>query len=366
MEAEALHCLLETCNSSGDHKARDESVAYGFGEVGFPSPWKLAAQVFLLDGAELVPERWNLVECVAYCGSFLVHVLVCYQTRFDRLRRGVPVGVGVFSDNRDFHSVCAPCDGVRELDFHDFGNFPRGADALDFVEVGKPTPVSIVLPKFLDLGANPFEFHFVSSFWKDGLYLGFIIQCALRNVNSEFKYFIRYFVLFVRGGDDVQDKLTAKQQRFVDEYLVDFNATQAALRAGYSKKTAAFIGAQNLKKLQIQTEIARRQRDLQKRTEVSQDRVVKELARIAFADAAVVCVTDFDKLTDDQRAAIQGVRPTNFGWEIKLCDKIKALELLGRHIGMFADKLEVKGSIDIASVLAAARGRVSNRGEPTE
>ena len=164
----------------------------------------------------------------------------------------------------------------------------------------------------------------------------------------------------------MQDKLTAKQQRFIDEYLVDFNATQAALRAGYSKKTAAFIGAQNLRKLQIQAEIARRQRDLQKRTEVSQDRVVKELARIAFADASVVCVTDFDKLTDDQRAAIQGVRPTNFGWEIKLCDKIKALELLGRHIGMFADKLEVKGSIDIASVLAAARGRASNRGEPTE
>lgn len=139
-------------------------------------------------------------------------------------------------------------------------------------------------------------------------------------------------------------KLTPKQMRFVDEYMVDFNATQAAIRAGYKAKTAHVIGAENLRKPKIAEEIARRQKDLQRRTEVSQDRVVKELARIAFADASVVCVTDFDNLTDDQRAAIQGIRPTNFGWEIKLCDKIKALELLGRHIGMFNDKLSLSGA----------------------
>ena len=139
-------------------------------------------------------------------------------------------------------------------------------------------------------------------------------------------------------------KLTAKQIRFVDEYLVDFNATQAAIRAGYSKKTAAFIGAENLRKPQIAKEISRRQKDLQQRTEVTQEQVVKELARLAFADASVVCVTDFDNLTEDQRAAIQGIKPTNFGWEIKLCDKLKALELLGRHIGMFNDKLSLSGT----------------------
>ena len=139
-------------------------------------------------------------------------------------------------------------------------------------------------------------------------------------------------------------KLTAKQIRFVDEYMVDFNATQAAIRAGYKAKTAHVIGAENLRKPKIAEEIARRQKDLQKRTEVTQDRVVKELARVAFADASVVCVTDFDKLTEDQRAAIQGIKPTNFGWEIKLCDKIKALELLGRHIGMFNDKISLSGA----------------------
>jgi len=159
-------------------------------------------------------------------------------------------------------------------------------------------------------------------------------------------------------------KLTPKQMRFVDEWLIDFNGKQAAIRAGYSAKTAEVTAAKLLRNVKVQAEISRRQKDLQKRTEVSQDRVVKELARIAFVDASVVCVTDFDKLTDDQRAAIQGIKPTNFGWEIKLHDKIKALELLGRHIGMFTDKLEVKGAIDIASVLAAARGRVRERGEP--
>ena len=139
-------------------------------------------------------------------------------------------------------------------------------------------------------------------------------------------------------------KLTAKQKRFVDEYLVDFNATQAAIRAGYKANTAHVIGAENLRKPKIAEEIARRQKDLQRRTEVTQERVVKELARIAFADASVVCVTDFDNLTEDQRAAIQGIKPTNFGWEIKLCDKLKALELLGRHIGMFNDKLSLSGT----------------------
>lgn len=159
-------------------------------------------------------------------------------------------------------------------------------------------------------------------------------------------------------------KLTAKQVRFVDEYLVDFNATQAAIRAGYKAKTAHVIGAENLRKPKIAEEIARRQKDLQKRTEISQDRVVKELARIAFADVtdyayvmqaiierdgvkvpveSAVIKETYD-LTDDQRAAIASIKQGANGVEIKLHDKIKALELLGRHIGMFNDKLSLSGT----------------------
>jgi phage terminase small subunit len=160
-------------------------------------------------------------------------------------------------------------------------------------------------------------------------------------------------------------KLTPKQIRFVDEYMVDFNATQAAIRAGYKAKTAHVIGAENLRKPKIAEEIARRQKDLQRRTEISQDRVIKELARIAFADASdyacietymyenkdgtlsplqVVSPKDTGALSDDQRAAIAGIKQGANGIEIKLHDKIKALELLGRHIGMFNDKLSLSGS----------------------
>lgn len=161
-------------------------------------------------------------------------------------------------------------------------------------------------------------------------------------------------------------RLTAKQKRFIEEYLVDLNATQAAIRAGYSKKTAAFIGAENLKKPQIQAEIQRRMAERQKRTEVTQDRVVKELARLAFANAAdfvtvekrevvmgdgsVVAVDGAavkytSELTVDQQAAIAGIKQGANGVELKLCDKLKALELLGRHMGMFTDKLDVQTAV---------------------
>ena len=160
-------------------------------------------------------------------------------------------------------------------------------------------------------------------------------------------------------------KLTAKQIRFVDEYLVDFNATQAAIRAGYKANTAHVIGAENLRKPKIAEEIARRQKDLQRRTEVTQDRVVKELARIAFANIAdylhvetqtrtkddgtettyqIVMLSETEDLSADQRAALATVKQSVNGVEIKLHDKIKALELLGRHIGMFNDKLSLSGA----------------------
>ena len=160
-------------------------------------------------------------------------------------------------------------------------------------------------------------------------------------------------------------KLTPKQMRFVDEYMVDFNATQAAIRAGYKAKTAHVIGAENLRKPKIAEEIARRQKDLQRRTEVTQERVVMELARIAFANIAdyihvetqtrtkddgtevtyqTVMFNETQELSADQRAALAVVKQSVNGFELKLHDKIKALELLGRHIGMFNDKLSLSGT----------------------
>ena len=149
-------------------------------------------------------------------------------------------------------------------------------------------------------------------------------------------------------------KLTNKQKKFIDEYLVDLNATQAAIRAGYKEKAAYRTGAENLRKPQIQEEIQRRMQERQQRTEVTQDMVVKELAAIAFAKAtdyveirsngvcSTVVIKPTTDLSDQQIRAIAGIKEGANGIEIKLNDKEKALELLGRHLGMWNDKLDIK------------------------
>lgn len=150
-------------------------------------------------------------------------------------------------------------------------------------------------------------------------------------------------------------KLTPKQQRFVDEYLVDLNATQAAIRAGYSPKTAGQIGERLLKKVEIQQALAKRMKAREQRTEVTQDRVVKELAKVAFGDPRNVMtwgpggvkLKDSAELTDDEAAFVSEVSETTteHGGSLKLKtnDKLKALELLGKHLGMFKEKVEVTG-----------------------
>lgn len=170
-------------------------------------------------------------------------------------------------------------------------------------------------------------------------------------------------------------KLTAKQQRFCDEYLIDLNATQAAIRAGYSKKTANEQGARLLANVSIQKYIETRKKDRKKRIEITQDRVVEELSYIAFAKASdyakviekdamvevegnMIPVLDedgnpvkyrtvepilTDELTEEQKRAIATIKRGRDGFEIKPYDKVRALELLGKHLGMFTDKVEVSG-----------------------
>ena len=154
-------------------------------------------------------------------------------------------------------------------------------------------------------------------------------------------------------------KLTEKQQRFIDEYLIDLNATQAAIRAGYSVKTAREQASQNLTKLNIQQAISEKMAERSKRTGVNQDRIVLELAKIAFVNAADVIDSDDATIkagaTADDTAAIQSVKvkviPTKEGEgverEIRLNDKLKALELLGKHLGMWNDKLDVNLNIPV-------------------
>lgn len=153
--------------------------------------------------------------------------------------------------------------------------------------------------------------------------------------------------------------MTDKQARFCEEYMVDLNATQAAIRAGYSPKTANEQGSQLLAKLSIQNRIAQLQAEQSRRTGVSADRVVRELAKIAFVNAADLIDPKTASLksdvSHDDLAAVQSVKVKTFGedgleQEVKLADKLRALDLLGKHLGMFNG-----ASGDTSDQLAEAR-----------
>lgn len=154
-------------------------------------------------------------------------------------------------------------------------------------------------------------------------------------------------------------KLTKKQQLFVDEYLIDLNATQAAIRAGYSVDTAREIGCENLTKPNIQQAIAEHMAERSKRTGVNQDRVVLELARIAFVNIEDVVDTDTGEIlpnaSKDDLACIESVKfkqsDNQYGGsierEVKFASKLKALELLGKHLGMWNDKINVNVAVPV-------------------
>lgn len=148
--------------------------------------------------------------------------------------------------------------------------------------------------------------------------------------------------------------MTEKQKIFADEYLIDLNATRAYRKAYPSVKrdeTAAQAGSRMLRNVKVAAYIQERMQERQKRTEITQDRVLQELAAIAFAKATdyaevkdeCVKVKNTKELDEQQIRAIAGIKEGKFGIEVKLNDKEKALELLGRHLGMFKDKVEVSG-----------------------
>lgn len=157
--------------------------------------------------------------------------------------------------------------------------------------------------------------------------------------------------------------LNDKQRRFVDEYLKDLNATQAAIRAGYSKKTAEQTASRLLSFVKVKEAIAEAMKNREKRTEITQDKVLRELAKIGFANMADYMrvgadgdpYLDFSKLTADQAAALVEVTVEDFKdgrgedardvrrVKFKLADKRAALVDIGKHLGMFKDKVEITG-----------------------
>lgn len=166
------------------------------------------------------------------------------------------------------------------------------------------------------------------------------------------------FLYYKESEVALMAKLTANQKLFCDEYLIDLNATQAAIRSGYSNSYANKKAFLLLEKPHIKAYIAEKMKVREKRTEITQDLVLEELRNIALAKP-----TDFFEVEDmgqykrvnikptkdipeDRIGAISSIKQGANGIEVKLYDRVRVLELLGRHLGIFKDKVEVSGNIN--------------------
>lgn len=177
----------------------------------------------------------------------------------------------------------------------------------------------------------------------------------------------------------VEDTLNPKQQRFVEEYLTDLNATQAAIRAGYSARSARVTSCRLLAQANIALAIQRRRTQVSERLDVTVERVLKEFARLAFfdprklfsEDGRPIPVTDLD---DDTAAAIAGLEileeyegsgadRTLIGHtkKYKISDKRGSLDSLARYLGMFVDRHEVSGPDGGPIEVESPRERIASR-----
>lgn len=170
-------------------------------------------------------------------------------------------------------------------------------------------------------------------------------------------------------------KLNARQKRFVEEYLVDLNASAAARRAGYSLKTADVSGHENLKKPEIAEAIALAQKKRSEKTRITAERVLEELARIGFSDPrklfdAQGTLKPIAEWEEDSARAIASIETlevfegsgdsrTIVGHtkKVKLWDKVSALEKIARHLGMFIDRVKLEGGVQVEVTELVCRSR---------
>jgi len=173
--------------------------------------------------------------------------------------------------------------------------------------------------------------------------------------------------------------LTPRQQAFVEEYLVDLNASQAAIRAGYSCKTAKVLGSILLKKVQVMEAVEQAKRERSERTQIHADWLLSRLAEEALADIAdlyddngglkpvdqwpliwrqgLVAAVEVKELFEGRGESREAIGRVS---QVKLSDRIKRLELIGKHIDVqaFREKVEVEVSGSLAERLARAKARV--------
>ena len=161
--------------------------------------------------------------------------------------------------------------------------------------------------------------------------------------------------------------MNQKQKAFATEYVLDYNATQAAIRAGYSEKAAYNQGNRLMKNDEVQAMIGELEAASSERTAITKDMVIKELARIAFVDPRNLFdeggrPKDIRFLDPDTAAALSSVdiyeefdyngdekELMGYTKKYKWADKLRALEMLGKHLGMFTDKVHVEGTVDTGS-----------------
>ncbi|MBV5338161.1 MAG: terminase small subunit [Deltaproteobacteria bacterium] len=161
--------------------------------------------------------------------------------------------------------------------------------------------------------------------------------------------------------------LKGKQPLFVKEYVIDSNAKQAAIRAGYSAKTAEVQGYQLLQKTSVQEAIAKEREKQFKRLEVKADKTLLKLMRGQEFDIRRLYHDDGTikkphELDDDTAAAIVGVKYKDGVFEeYKIIDVKGCSELIGRHLKLFTDKIEVSGTLNLAERIKAARDRANGK-----
>lgn len=179
--------------------------------------------------------------------------------------------------------------------------------------------------------------------------------------NNKIKHFVAFFVHFTAKMSKKITKnnknLTKKQELFIQEYLVDMNATQAYKRAGYAVKNdnVAHASAQRmLRNATVKKEIER-QIDLRKRKlKVTAEDVIDELIKVGFTNITdvvnvkegFVIAKDTDTLTENQQRAISEIKQTDNGVSIKMHNKLGALKLLGQHLGIFLERIELNNPQD--------------------
>ena len=188
------------------------------------------------------------------------------------------------------------------------------------------------------------------------------------------------------------EKMTDMQRLFCEEYLIDLNATQAAIRAGYSSKRASEQAYQLLQKTTVQNYIQQKMNERSERTKVTQDFVIKELMAIASVNATdyarvvekranaevegnLIPLYDADgnpvmyrtvepvlteELTETQKKALSVIKKGRDGFEIKPYDKLRALEMLGRHLGMWDKREEEQEVQQNDGFLEALQSEVGN------